>query len=73
MKQVALEAFDADLHQVNIMKNILKAYINNKECSIQDAIYHILPEPHLRRVFAGVQFVKPNLSEESSKVLLTEE
>ena len=73
MKQVALEAFVAKLDQVNNMKNILKAYISNKKCSIQDSIYHILPEPHLRRVFPGLQFVKPNLSEESSKVLLTEE
>ena len=73
MKQVAHEAFDAKLDQFNTMKNILKAYTNNGECSVQEAAYHILPELHLRRIFPGVQFVNTNLPEERSKALLTEE
>ena len=73
MKQAAREAFDTKLEQSNTMKNILKAYTSNRECSVQEAVYNILPELHLRRVFPGVQFVNTNLPEESSKILQTEE
>ena len=73
MKQAAREAFDNKLDQFNTMKNILKAYTSNRECSVQEAVYHILPELHLRRVFPGVQFVNTNLPEERSKILQSEE
>ena len=69
MKQAALESFDTKLYQFNTIKNILKAYTSNRECSVQEAV----PELHLRRVFPGVQFVNTNLPEESSKTLQTEE
>ena len=35
MKQAAREAFDTKLDQSNTMKNILKAYTSNRECSVQ--------------------------------------
>ena len=73
MKQVAQEAFGAKLDQFYTMKNIFKVYTSNRECSVQEDVYHILLELHLRRVFSGVQFVSTNLLEERSKVLLTEE
>ena len=60
------------MDQFNTMKNILKAYTSNRECSVQEAAYHILPELHLRRVFPGVQFVNTYLPEERSKRLQTE-
>ena len=73
IKQAVLEAFDNKLDQFNTMKIILKAYTSNRECSVQEAVYHILPELHVRRVFPGVQFVNTNLPEERSKILQTEE
>ena len=71
MKQAAREARKLD--QFNTMKNILKAYTSNRECSVQEAVYNILPELHLRRVFPGVQFVNTNLPEEHSKILQTQD
>ena len=70
MKQAAREARKLD--QFNTMKNILKAYTSNRECSVQEAVYHIFPELHLRRVFPGVQFVNTALPEGRSKILQTE-
>ena len=55
MKKAVPKAFDNKLDQFNTMKNILKTYTSNRECSVQE-VYHILPELHLRRVFPGVQF-----------------
>ena len=73
MKQAVREAFDNKLDQFNTMKNILNAYTSNRECYVQEAVYHILPELHLRRVFPGAQFVNTNLPEEHSKIFQTEE
>ena len=70
MKQAAREARKLD--QFNTMKNILKAYTSNRECSVQEAVYHIFPELHLRRVFPGVQFVNTALPEGRSKIIQTE-
>ena len=73
MNQGAGEFFDTKVDQFNSMKNILKVYTSYRKCSVQEAVYHILPELHLRRVFPGVQFVNTNLPEERSKILQTEE
>ena len=55
------------------MKNILQAYTSKRECSAQEAMNHVLPELHLRRVLPSVYFVNTNLPEERSKILRTEE
>ena len=67
MKQAAKEALDNKLDHFNTMKNILQAYTSKWECSVQEAVYHVLPELHLRRVFPSVYFVNTNLPEEHSK------
>ena len=67
------EAFDTKLYQFNAMENILKAYTSNRECSVQEAVYHILQELHLRGVFPGVQFINTILRGERSNILQTEE
>ena len=54
------------------MKTIAKAYLSNRECSVQEAVYHILSELKLRRIFPAVYFVNTNPPEERVKVLLTE-
>ena len=54
------------------MKTIAKAYLNSGECSVQEAVYHILPELKLNRIFPTVYFVNTNLPEERIQVLLSE-
>ena len=44
MKQVAKEAFENNMHHHDTMETIAKAYLSNQECSVQEAVYHILPE-----------------------------
>ena len=50
MKQAAKEALDNELDHFGTMKNILQTYTSKRECSVQEAVYHVLPELHLRRV-----------------------
>ena len=73
MKQVAKEAYENKMHHHHTMKTIAKAYLNNRECSVQEAVYHVLPELKLRRIFPAVYFVNTNLPEERLQVLLSEE
>ena len=49
------------------MKVIAQAYAPNWECSVQEAVYHRLPELRLRRVFAGVVNANTNIPEKRCK------
>ena len=60
------------MHHHDTMKTVPKAYLSNCECSVQEAVYHILPELKLRRIISAVYFVNNNLSEKRGKVLLPE-
>ena len=60
------------MHHHDTMKTIAKAYLSNRECSVQEAVYHILPEMKLRRIFPAVDFVNTNPPEERVQVLLSE-
>ena len=55
------------------MKTIVRAYTSKRECSVQEVLYHILPELHLRRVFPAVYFVNTDMLEDRSRILLCEE
>ena len=50
MKQAAKEAFENNMHHCDTMETIAKTYLCNQECSVQEAVYHILPELKLRRI-----------------------
>ena len=54
------------------MKTIVKAYLSNRKCSVQEAVYHILPELKLRRILPAVHFINTNSPEERIQVLLSE-
>ena len=59
------------MHNQDTMKTIAKAYLSNWEYSVQEVVYHILPELKLRRIFPAVYFVNTNLPEERVRVLLS--
>ena len=44
MKQAAKKAFENNMHHHDNMKTISKAYLSNRECSVHEPVYHILPE-----------------------------
>ena len=69
MKQAAKEALDNELGHFDRIKNILQGYTSKQECSVQEAVYYMLPEIHLRSVFHSVYFVNTNLLEERSKII----
>ena len=56
----------------NKQKTVAKAYLSNKECFVQEAVYPVLPEWRLRKIFPAVYFVNTSLPEERVQVLLSE-
>ena len=60
------------MHHHDTMKAIAKAYLSNREYSVQEEVYNILPELKLKRIFPALYFVNTNLSEEGVQVLLPE-
>ena len=72
MKQAAKEAFENNIHYHDTMKTIVRGYLSNRECSVQEAVYHMLPELKLRRIFPPVYLVNTILPEERVQVLFSE-
>ena len=60
------------MHHHDTIKTIAKAYLSNREYSIQETVYHILLELELRKIFPAVYFVNINLQEKRVQVLLPE-
>lgn len=73
MKQASREALDNNKDHHDPRKTIAKACLNNRDCSIQEIVDHILPELKRNRIFAAVHFVSTNLPERTVQVLLSEE
>ena len=73
MKQASREVFDNNKDHHDPMKTIVKTCLNNRDCSIQETVYHILPELKRNRIFAAVYFVNTNLQEKTVQVLISEE
>ena len=43
MKQAAKKPFENNMDHHDNMKTISKAYLSNRDCSVQEPVYHILP------------------------------
>ena len=51
---------------------MVKAYLSNRECSVQESLCYILSELKPRRNFLAIYFVNTSYSEERVQVLLLE-
>ena len=59
INQPAKEASTLKLNSFEQIKSISKAYSTERECSVQKAVYHAMPELCLRKTFPGVIYVLP--------------
>ena len=73
MKQAAKEAASANKDKFDVMKSIARAYATRRECSVQEAVYHVMPELWLRKTFPGVVFANSNLPENRYRMFRSEE
>ena len=60
------------LNYVQTLQEIAHANVNKRECSVQEAVYHVLHELHLRKMFPGVCFANSNIPGNFVKILKSE-
>ena len=72
MKQAVREAYESKLDSYQQMKTVAHAYATKRECSVQEAVYHIMPELWLRKIFPGVLYANSSLPEKRVKMILSE-
>ena len=63
MKQVVKETVKENINVFQKMKAFSKAYTTKRECSVQEAVYHIMPDLWLQKTFLCVLFANSNLPE----------
>ena len=73
MKQAAKEAINSNKTNVEQMKSVARAYATKRECSIQEAVYLLMPELWLRKTFPGVTFANSNLPEHRFRICRSKE
>ena len=55
------------------MKAIARAYATKRECSVQEAVYLVMPETWLRKTFPKVLFLNSNMPEKRYKIFQNKE
>ena len=68
MKQAAKEALSASKTEFETMKATAKAYPTKRECFVQKAVYYILPELWLRKIFPKVIILNSNMPEKRYRI-----
>ena len=73
MSQALAESLSTRQSNYEQMRAIAHAYATNRECSLQEAVYHILPELWLRKTFPGVIFANSNTPDRRYKIFRSKE
>ena len=75
MKQAAKEAFNSGKTNIEQMRAIARAYANKRECSVQEAVYILMPELWLRKTFrsGSVIFANSNIPENRFRICRSKE
>lgn len=71
MTQAMKEATEDNLNMHQKLRNVARVYANNRECSVQEAVYHIMPQLWLRKIFPAVLNVISCIPDKRIKVMLT--
>ena len=68
MEQAAKEAFSGNKSHYEKMKAIVRAYATKRKCSFQEAVYLVMPELWLRKIFPKVIFLNSNLPDKQYRL-----
>jgi len=73
MKDALAQCKKLDKDKFDTMCKIAQAYTDNRECSVQEAVYQLMPELWLRKGYPQVMFVNTNLPENRFHMFKSEE
>ena len=71
MKQAVKKAAENNLDIYQQMKSVSHAYSSQRECSVQESVYHIMAEFWLRKIFPDVIYANNNLTAKCLKIILS--
>ncbi|XP_057292445.1 uncharacterized protein LOC130621150 [Hydractinia symbiolongicarpus] len=71
MKKAAEES--ENLNLPDRMRKLALAFLSHRQCSLQEAVYQVLPELWLRKCFPGIVFANTNLPDKRYRVCKSEE
>ena len=71
MKQAFKESLERGVGSYEQMKSVAHAYVSKCECSLQEAVYQVMPELWLRKVFPGVLYANSNIPEKRVRMMLS--
>ena len=71
MKRTFKETLEKEDSYYEQMKTIAHAYSSKRECFLQEAAYHVMPELRLRKVFPTVVNVNSNVPDKRVKLILS--
>ena len=69
MKQAFKESLERGAGSYEQMKSVAHAHVSKRECSLQEAVYQVMPELWLRKVFPGVLYVNSNIPEKRVRMM----
>ncbi|XP_066911767.1 uncharacterized protein [Clytia hemisphaerica] len=73
MKEALAECKELEKDKFETMQKLAQAYSDNRECSVQEAVYQLMPELWLRKGYPQVMFVNTHLPEERFHMFKSEE
>ena len=71
MKQAFKELLEKGAGSYEQMKSVAHVYASKSECSLQEAVFQIMPELCLKKVFPGVLYVNSNIPEKRVRMMLS--
>ena len=71
MKQAFKESLERGAGSCEQMKSVAYVYVSKRECSIQEALYQVMPELWLREVFPGLLYANSNIPEKRVRMMLS--
>ena len=63
-KEALEECKELDKDKFEMMQRLAQAYSGNRECSVQEAVYQLMPELWLHKGYLQLMFANTNLPEE---------
>ena len=71
IKQAFKESLERGAGSYEQMKSVAHVYVSKRECSQQEAVYQVMPELWLRKVFLGVLYASSNIPEKRVRIMMS--
>ena len=71
MKQALKESLEKGAGSYEQMKSVAYGYSSKRECSLQEAVYQVIPELWLRKFFSGALYENSNIPEKRVRMMMS--